>query len=152
MKRKKLTHLEGSASRHNHRDSSAVEKYKQQWLGYLQRQSEKLSLRQRKTLWIILGLAIATACISIIVQSFRQAPGTTLFMPGPFKVPSTVSLDPNPELITVYHSLQVIQKTLDSLQESEEGKKLYEHMINKRPGLVDSLDFLLEHYRHLAPD
>lgn len=121
------------------------------WADYLEARCSRFS---RLTLYVCLGvfcLFFASICIYIISSAFY--PNAAINSIQPISVPKHVLRPAPPEQFTgmskEYKQMLKFQKQLDSLQLY--NKERYESIRKARPGLIDSLQQVLQIYKSGFP-
>lgn len=124
----------------------AVERRQRKAADYLNQKTATLSRRQTITGLMIFCLLFGGSSGFTIWHSIRSASGgiriQTMKVPAHTIIPRN---DRNDEAILTDRELDRIKafrRYLDSLQQTEEGKAIYDSIARYRPGLLDSLAFI----------
>jgi hypothetical protein len=128
--------------------ASRIEQSTRRLAALLGAQSEKLSTRQKKIALFVFGLLTAGVCTGLIIRPFTAEHPKQFSLPPPIETPVHNSLPPGDSLTgqSTYQSLVRIKRIIDSLKYSSVGQVRYDQLMRERPGLVDSLNALLDKY------
>lgn len=122
-----------------------VERRQRKAADYLNQKTATLSRRQTVTGLVIFCLLFGGSSGFTIWHSLRSSGGVriqTIKVPAHTIIPGN---DRNDEAILTSRELDRIKsfrRYLDSLQQTEEGKAVYDSIARYRPGLLDSLAFI----------
>jgi len=146
-KREKLSVMYGILQRMG----GAVEKRQRRAANYLNERATILSAGQVKTALILFCTVFGGAAVLVTWKALHD-PGKTINV-QPIRVPdyAVIPGDPLPEQETVLtgdevRHIQRFQSYLDSLRQTEQGKRTYDSIARFRPGLLDSLAFIQQFY------
>lgn len=114
---------------------------------YLDRVFNGLSLKHRKMVFLILGLATSGICIWTILATGNFSPRFSMDRANTPKdirtdrtdKPISGDISSDPEILRI----QLFRQYLDSLQQSEKGRAKWDSILLFRPGLMDSIDIIL---------
>jgi hypothetical protein len=125
------------------RINQAIDKQQRRLAAYLNAQTAKLSTRMRKFILLAFGILTSVICVGLIVQAYN---GTSVKLKGFSKPVITQPALPMDPLFSEedYRMLAAFQKMMDSLKRSPYGREIYDQILKERPGLLDSVDFLLK--------
>ena len=120
-----------------------IEQLKRKLADFLGRQSERLTVSQRKVVLVLFGLSVGSICAGLVVRPFAEDQQERFMIPTSVEAPKLVQ--PETAGQTDYQSLIWFKRVMDSLKHSPEGRAQYERIMNERPGLLDSVDFILSY-------
>lgn len=118
------------------------------WSKKMSRLSADLS-KQSMVFYLILFIVISAGiCIYNVYNGFspKEKPERIGVISNPTSAVVTPPADLNPK--AEFENISGIGFYLDSLKESKKGKVIYDSIINFRPGLLDSLDFITKYYKN----
>jgi hypothetical protein len=129
------------------RQSAWLDTQKRLFANFLQRKSEKLTTAQKKTgiiLFMIFGIVL---CSYVTYTGFRGDGHTKLKVPGGRVSSGTVlrmgeSIESLKERSVVQNLIR-FKHYMDSLKNTPEGRLIYDSLIAGRPGLMDSLNYII---------
>lgn len=120
---------------------------------YIQRQTERLSGRIKKSLLVMFFLSSGGYSLFLIAESLKSHKGN-FFSVTPIKVPKHIDKvgDENtkaPAIVSEaeYEKIHRFKLYMDSLAKNPSGKRLYDSVLFRRPGLMDSIMIIQEMYK-----
>ena len=123
-----------------------LEKLKRNAADYMCIQSERLSTHQKRLVFVMACCIACGGCAAMIVHAVQGDSKMSSIIPVRINVPPVLHSQIQAAPIVTdaqYKRLLKFKNSCDSLQRSEGGMILYEDMIRSRPGLMDSVDFLI---------
>jgi hypothetical protein len=126
--------------------SHRIEMGKRKFAHFLNRRSERLSTRGKKTALICFGVIVTLVSVSLIIEPFRnKMVNASTFLPAQIEAPSI----PKPSSDVVFSEedyllLTGFKKMLDSLKRYD--PQVYHEVLKGHDGLMDSVNFLLDLY------
>lgn len=127
-------------------------KVQEQCATFLQCQSEKLSFKTKKFLLVMFLLLSDAVCLYLIFESVASDKNKC-FSIAPIKVPEHAKAgDENAKASAIvseaeYERIHRFQLLMDSLSKSPSGKQLYDSVLNKSPGLMNSVMLIQKIYK-----
>jgi hypothetical protein len=134
-----------------HKVSAFVERRQRRAADYLNRKLAGCTGKQLKAGLIFFCLSFGGTAVYVVYNSFSD--GVTTVRVESIHVPESAVLPKRNDSIITHAAPKAIVKIrafrryLDSLQQTREGKFIYDSIIRLRPGLPDSLDMTLELYQ-----
>jgi hypothetical protein len=122
--------------------ASYIEQLKRKLADFLGRQSEKLTVPQRKVMLLLFGLTIGSICVGLVIRPFAGDQQERFTIPTSVEAPKLIQPDAAIGK-TDYQSLVWFKRVMDSLKHSPKGRAQYEQIMKERPGLLDSVHFIL---------
>lgn len=119
-------------------------KFQEQSATYMQRKSERLSDQAKKFVLVLFFLLSCGYCLYLISEGFFNSKSKT-FSIAPIKIPEHLSKagDKNKGTVIVskaeYERIHRFKLYMDSLARNASDKRLYESILSRRPGLMDSI-------------
>lgn len=111
------------------------------WADWMQRESERLSLRRKKVLFVTAVVLASAYCVILMTGSLLE-PSGKLPETGKMRVP-TLSLDTvirkSVPDIRMQHRIHSFRQYMDSLGHTSEGRYKRDSILKARPGLMDSI-------------
>ncbi len=101
-------------------------------------------IHKRITL-MMFGLVMAAVCVSLIVRSMNDAQNSLSLRIEQITMPKDIY--PNPNYVNGLKRILRVKAILDSLRKSPKGIAVYDSLINARPGLMDSINSLVQKYQ-----
>lgn len=127
-------------------------KAQEQCAAFMQRQTERLSGKVKKFLLVLFFLLGSGYSLYLISESLISH-GVESFSITPIKIPKHADKagDKNtPASITIskaeYEKIHRFKLYMDSLAKNSSGKRLYDSLLLRRPGLMDSIMIIQEMY------
>lgn len=128
-------------------------KAQEQCATFMQHQTEKLSSKAKKFL-LVMFLVLSGGCsLYLIVESLISHKNKS-FSIVPIKVPEHMDKagDENTEATVIvseaeYERIHRFKLYMDSLAKSPSGKRFYDSILFRRPGLMDSIMIMEEMYK-----
>ena len=119
------------------------------WVQYLDGRVNKLSIRSKKFgLMVFVGLSLLV-CTSILVETFTGHRNPTTLNIGKMRKPVIQRDEARPFISSSqFKRVSEFHRHMDSLVSSIPGKKIYDSIMQCRPGLLDSAKQLEELYQH----
>lgn len=117
------------------------------WADWMRRNTEKISRRTWMVLLILFVLLTGSYNVYCLINAFTGRGYSITVTPiqkpkyATKKEPYKAMVVPKEE----YRRIKKFRKYMDSLAQSPSGKILYDRIISRRPGLLDSVR-LIEHY------
>jgi hypothetical protein len=108
---------------------------------YLNEQVNKLSASHKRIALILFGLLMGLICIAQIVQSVNEDRRETTFSIDQITIPNDIHREG--ERKEELQELLRINQLLDSLKETT----VYDSLMIARPGFVDSVHLLIQHFQ-----
>jgi hypothetical protein len=127
-----------------------VERKQRRAADYLNRKVAGCSRKQLKAGLIFFCLSFGSTAVYVVYNSFSG--GATTVRVESIHVPESAVLPKrNDSIVTLAApkaivKIRAFRRYLDSLQQTREGKFIYDSIVRLRPGLSDSLDMTLELY------
>lgn len=125
----------------------------EQWAAFMQRKSERFSTKAKKFLFIMFLLLSAGCSLYLIVEGLISHKHTS-FSIALIKVPQYLDKagDENTKASGIvsqaeYERIHRFQLYMDSLAKSPSGKRLFDSILNKRPGLMNSIMMIQRIYK-----
>lgn len=122
-----------------------------QWLvrlaGFLQEKTKSYSIRKKKLLLLLFIIVFATESSLVLVQSMKGRGKTSLDISRIKTIP--VQQQQNPSALLTrpeFLKIQRFKSFIDSLQSTAKGRRLKDSLLQNRPQLMDSINFLLNIY------
>jgi len=124
----------------------ALAKLKRKTADFIGKQSERLSTRQKWIAFVMLCCIAGSVCGAMIVRAVQGNSKMSSIRPVNINVPPIIH--PESQAVPMvtdeqYKRLIKFKRSCDSLQRSEQGKIQYKDMVRSRPGLMDTVDFLI---------
>lgn len=120
---------------------------------YMQHQTERLSGKIKKLLLVMFFLSSSGYSLFLIVESLKSHKGKS-FSVTTIKVPEHMDKagDENTKARVIvseaeYERIHRFQFQMDSLAKSPSGKRFYDSILFRRPGLMDSIMIIEEMYK-----
>ena len=101
-------------------------------------------IHKRITL-MMFGLMMAVVCISLIVRSMNDAQDSLSITIDQITKPRDVYQ--NPTHVNGLKRILRVKAILDSLRKYPKGITVYDSLINARPGLMDSINSIIQKYQ-----
>lgn len=129
---------------------STIERRQRRAADYLNAKAENLSRKQLITSFTCFVLLFGGSAVAVIWQAFHR-PATTvrvksIAVPDHVLIPEQESPKERALTRTEIRHIKSFRRYLDSLQQSDNGKAVYDSIVRHRPGLLDSLSFIEEVY------
>ncbi len=126
--------------------------FQEKWALFMQRKTEKLSARSRKIIIIFFcittgGISLYTIGVSLLPSQKRSFKITTIKAPknltraGDNKINAVMNASKDE-----FNRIQTFEACMDSLQNSDAGRKISDSILLNRPGLMDSIIQLKQIY------
>lgn len=122
-----------------------VKRFRRLWADFMQRQTERLSVRGKQVIVISICVLSAVYCSHVIYQSFHSR-RSSIFSVTPIHTPSLVTHtgEANAAGSTImpeaqYRQISNFRKYIDSLNTSVYGKSIADSLLRLRPRLMDSI-------------
>jgi hypothetical protein len=115
---------------------------------YLQKRTERLSIKRKRLGLFVFCLLFGVISICIVIKSFTN--NKNIFLVHPITLPAIIHKSDN-DLLSAqpsisekeFHRIELFKSYMDSLQKSETGRYVYDSINKARPHLIDSI-LLLE--------
>lgn len=125
----------------------------ERWAACLQHQADKLSGRFKKIALVGFCLLSGGYSLYLVINNLTNHPPKA-FLIAPIKVSEQAGQTGEENLSPVvvitpaeYQELQRFRHYMDSLAGSPSGRKLHDHILKSRPGLMDSIRFIENRYQ-----
>jgi hypothetical protein len=121
-----------------------VKRFQRLWADFMQRQTERLSVRGKQVIVISICVLSAVYCSHVIYQSFLSR-RSSIFSVTPIHTPSLVTHTGEANAGSTimpeaqYRQISNFRKYIDSLNTSVYGKSIADSLLRLRPGLMDSI-------------
>lgn len=129
---------------------NAVETRQRRAADYLNAKAERLSKRQLVIGLICFVTLFGGSAAAVIWQAFHRPVATvrvkSIVIPDHVLIPEQESPKERALTGTEIRHIRSFRRYLDSLQQSGNGKAMYDSIARHRPGLLDSLSFIEEVY------
>lgn len=137
--------IKNNSEGYRSRLSRKVEEVKRNTASYLGKQSDKLSIKQKKLTFIVFGVLMAGVCLSLIVKPFNGVSTTLDALTSHAMTTIPVQQDDSVFSRKDFQTLLRFKHSMDSLKQANpEG---YNEFLKDRQGLIDSVNFLIEIYQ-----
>ncbi len=127
--------------------ATAIVKMQSKWATWMQRQSERLSRKNKKRVLIFCCMVTAGYSAFVIISGVRGSHKMDIRISA---IKKPVGIHDMPALKTdtaVLKKIHLFRRYLDSLAEDPGGSKVFDSIRNTRPGLIDSLDYVERMYQ-----
>ena len=123
------------------------------WANWMMKRTENFSRRTWFMLLALFVLSVSAYSIYLVVSTIN-AKGATSFSVTPIRKPKhlteTGEMNKAAEVSEAeYNRIKNFRMYMDSLARSPSGKKLYDSITMRRPGLMDSVQFIEIYYQRL---
>lgn len=125
-----------------------IEVGKRRLADYLNKASERLSMKTKRRLFASIGIITGCICLLMIVEPLRNPKNDSAPILNQAKFPAViVPPDDSDPLFSEkdYNMLVDFKTTMDSLKVYD--RTAYQEILNGREGLMDSITFLINLYR-----
>ncbi len=112
---------------------------------YLDTKFNSLPTLHKRITLLIFGLVMAVVCVSLIIRSMNDAQNSLSFRIDQITIPKDIYQNPN--YVNGLKRILRIKAVLDSLRKSPKGIAVYDSLINARPGMIDSINSLIQNYQ-----
>lgn len=125
-----------------------IDQLKRYLATFLSRQSEKLSLQQKKLSLLFFGILMGGISLGLIFRPFLNSDSGSFTIPEGMTTTITIVPPDTREPVIAQEDLMMLMEfktTLDSLYKFD--RSTYEELLLGREGLLDSIDFLIGLYK-----
>lgn len=125
-----------------------IDQFKRYLADFLGRQSEKLSLLQKKRALLLFGILMGGISLGLIFRPFISSNSGSFTIPDGMKTTITIVPPDTREPVIAKGDFQMLMEfksTLDSLHKFD--RPTYEELLRGREGLLDSVDLLIGLYK-----
>lgn len=113
---------------------------------WLTHQTEKLSTPGKKITLLLFGTIMASTSILLITKSFQVTTVDASILPQAIEVPLVIPPSEGIMMNEEYEMLLQFTHMMDSLKSTPEGSVIHDSILRDRPGLMDSINFLIQIY------
>jgi len=148
-----LNELRGNLSEKVHKKLLQVER---RCVEFLKRKTDHWSAKQWKIALVVFCLVFGAAGVNAFVEAFKERPASKIspaFVQKKIEAPP-ISTQKRQGAIAAedinekdFQQLLLIDQFLDSLNKTDSGRKIYDSIISRNPGLKDSVRLLEQQYR-----
>lgn len=119
------------------------------WAAWMQRQSERLTGRGKKTVLVLCCLLAAGYSLTVIIKGIsKEKPVDMDIDVTPIRIPAEIkNMEVHGQDTQVMERIQLLRTYLDSLATTPAGRKKADSLMKARPGLIDSLYYVEKIYR-----
>jgi len=119
------------------------------WAAWMQRQSERLTGRGKKTVLVLCCLLAAGYSATVIIKEISKEKPVDMDMEiAPIRVPPEIKdMQTHRQDTQVMERIRLLRTYLNSLATTPAGRKKADSLMKARPGLIDSLYYVEKIYR-----
>ena len=115
-----------------------VERAQRRMAAFLQQRTAKFSKRTLYVLLVLFCLGYSSLCLFVLLQKERGM-FQSIYTSPPEHIGRASAARMSLRDSVHYERLKAFARYLDSLQRTSSGKRIYDSLVSRRPGLVDSL-------------
>ncbi len=117
------------------------------WAAWMQRQSERLTSRGKKTVLVLCCLLTAGYSATVIIKGISRGKPVDIGI-TPIRIPPEIKdMQAHGQDTQVMERIRLLRTYLDSLATTAAGRKTADSLMKARPGLIDSLYYVEKIYR-----